>query len=243
MGDFKSKLKEVLPKRLWNFLRIMNRIIHNFYFRIKYQNSQKIFCIGLNKTGTTSMKAALKEMGFVVAPQRPAEKMIDLWAKRDFKKIVGFCKYAGYSFQDVPFSLPFTYVILDYFFPKSKFILTVRNNSEQWYNSVTKFHAKKWGKNGRIPTKEDLQNANYIYKGKLWNSNRKIFFTPESSPYKKDILIDYYENHNKNVKEYFRHRPDDLLVLNVSEKGAYKKLAKFFGVKTDKNIFPWENKT
>lgn len=32
--------------------------------------------------------------------------------------------------QDVPFSLPYTYVVMDQYFPRSKFILTVRYGSE-----------------------------------------------------------------------------------------------------------------
>ena len=221
----------------------IKRKLKKIYIGIKVSNKPKIFCIGANKTGTTSIKAALKEMGFIVAPQRPAEKMIDQWPKRDFQKLIKFCKYSGEAFQDAPFSFPYTYVVLDYFFSNSKFILTIRNNAEQWYKSLTNFHAKMWGENGRIPTKKDLQNANYLYKGSPWFGNRQLFNTPEDEPYKKDVLIDYYETHNKNVIDYFRHRSKDLLIINVAKKGAYQKLASFLKINTKKTEFPWENRT
>ena len=48
---------------------------------------------------------------------------------------------------------------MDHFFPESKFILTIRDNSEQWYNSITKFHAKLWGKENRVPTKEEFESC------------------------------------------------------------------------------------
>lgn len=230
-----NKIKESLPdKAKW--------IILKYYGRIKSVGKQKIFGIGNNKTGTTSLKVAMNELGFVVGHQRTAEKMTEDWAKRDFKPIVKYCKSAQF-FQDVPFSKPYTFVVLDHEFPKSKFILTVRDSAEQWYHSLTKFHAKKWGKNGRIPTKEDLQQASYIEKGRPWRANRFSYDTPQEDPYNKDVLIQYYINYNKSVKEYFRHRTDDLLIINVAEEGAYQKLCDFLGVEPVRDGFPWKNKT
>ena len=209
---------------------------------LRVAGKPKVFCIGRNKTGTTSMKAAMQELGFVVGNQREAELLIDDWAKRDFRRLIRHCKCAQF-FQDVPFSYPFTYVVLDYAFPGSKFILTVRDSPEQWYNSLTSFHAKKWGKKRRIPTKEDLQEATYIEKGRPWRSNRLRAITPEDDPYNKELLIADYIYYNKTVQEYFSHRPNDLLVLNVAEKYAYQRLTGFLGVETDKAEFPWKNKT
>ena len=60
---------------------------------------------------------------------------------------------------------------------------------------------------------------------------------------KKDVLIEHYNSHIKSVKNYFRFRQDDLLILNVAENGAYKRLTNFLGVENNKNEFPWENKT
>ena len=230
-----EKIKKSLPDSIkW--------IIRKNLGRIRSAGKQKIFGIGNNKTGTTSLKAAMEEFGFVVGHQRTAEKLIDDWAGRDFERIVDYCKSAQF-FQDVPFSKPYTYVVVDHEFPGSKFILTVRDNPEQWYNSLTKFHAKKWGKDGRIPTKEDLQQATYIEKGRPWRANRVTYNTPEHDPYNKNILTQHYVEYNNSVKEYFRHRPNDLLVLNVAEDNAYQKLCHFLGVEPVGNSFPWKNKT
>lgn len=222
-------------------MNLPNKII-SLKRHISVYNKPKIFGIGANKTGTTSLKAAMEEMGFIVGFERKAEGLIHKWAQRDFKPLVRYC-YSAQFFQDVPFSLPYTYVIMDHFFSNSKFILTVRDNSEQWYNSITKFHAKKWGKEGRIPTKEDLQKATYIYEGRPWDSNRILFDTPENEPYNKKKLIEYYETHNRIITEYFRHRPNDLLILNVSDKNAYQELCDFLGVRKKNGNFPWKNKT
>jgi hypothetical protein len=216
------------------------------YFVRNYLRSlgkQKIFCIGLNKTGTTSLEKAMRDMGYIVGHQVTAERYVTKgWGVRDFRKLKWYCRTAVF-FQDVPFSKPYTYIILDYLFPSSKFILTVRDTPEQWYDSLTKFHAKLWGKDGRIPTKEDLLDATYGYKGAPWVANRMTFTTPEDDPYRKEILLDYYSNHNKHVMEYFRHRPEDLLILNVAESDAYRKLGAFLGKEPASADFPWENHT
>ena len=220
---------------------IINKI-KTFKDTLRVYNKSKIFGIGANKTGTTSLEAAMKNLGFITGNQRKAENLINQWAERNFDEIIKYCHSAQF-FQDVPFSLPFTYIVLDNHFPNSKFILTVRDNSDQWYNSITKFHAKLWGENGRIPTEKDLKNANYIYKGRPWHTNRLLFNTPKEEPYKKDLLINYYEQHNNSVKEYFRYRQEDLLILNVGEVDAHKKLCDFLKLHTTMNSFPWENKT
>jgi hypothetical protein len=209
---------------------------------IKVYGKPKVFGVGNNKTGTTSLKKAMEDLGYVVGRQRTAENLMKQWSKRDFKKLIKYCHTAQF-FQDLPFSKPYTFIVLDHEFPGSKFILTVRDSPEQWYNSITKFHAKKWGANNRIPTKEDLQNATYIYKGAPWDFNRWEYITSENDPYNKEELIKSYITYNESVIEYFRHRPKDLLILNVADKNAFKKLCNFLGKPHTSEDFPWENKT
>ena len=212
------------------------------FYRAKAYNKQKVFCIGLNKTGTTSLERAMSDLGFLVGNQREAELLFEDWVIRDFKKLIRYCKTAVF-FQDAPFSHPYTYIAVDQAFPKSKFILTVRDSPEQWYNSLIRFHGKLWGNGNVPPTVEDLKNAKYIYKGAPYRNIIRSFDVTDEEPYKKDILIEHYNRHLKNVIDYFKFREEDLLILNVAEDGSYKKLTSFLGVKTDKTEFPWENKT
>lgn len=202
---------------------------------------QKVFCIGLNKTGTTSMAKAFNDLGLVVGLQRPAELLLKDWARRDFHRIFLYC-HTAQAFQDIPFSLPFTFQALDRRFPGSKFILTLRDSPEQWYESLTRFHASIIGR-GRIPTMDDLMEATYNFRGAMYVANRLIFNTPPDDPYNQASLISYYNTHNMAVLEYFRHRPEDLLALNVAEPGAYERLSNFLGKPCPARDFPWENKT
>ncbi len=45
--------------------------------------------------------------------------------------------------------------------------------------------------------------------------------------YRKDLYMRNYVDHNRNVIEYFRHRAQDLLVLNVGDPDAMRKLCDF----------------
>jgi len=85
---------------------------------IRVIGKQKIFCIGLNKTGTTSLKVEMEKLGYVVGNQLQAELLFDDWIKRDFKRLIRYC-YTAQFFQDIPFSCPYTFITLDHAFPGS----------------------------------------------------------------------------------------------------------------------------
>lgn len=222
-----------LPKQI---ARIKNQLLRS--------NSPKVFGVGLNKTGTTSLKVAMDNLDFKCGDQRIAEKLFQDWKLRNFNQIIEHCKSAQF-FQDIPFSLDYTYILMDHAFPNSKFILTLRNDEEQWYESVVKFHSRKWGKNGDIPTKEDLISSNYIYKGWAWDVINATFKSPENDPYNKDALINYYRQRNYEIQQYFKFRKDDLLILNIAQKGSYQELCEFLKKENNDNKieFPWENRT
>lgn len=219
------------------------KLIKEVKYAVKIlQNPQpKIFCIGRNKTGTTTLHKTFLQHGFRVGSQPKAELLIDDYAKRDFKRIIRYCKSAQ-AFQDLPFSLPYTYMILDNAFPGSKFILTERDSDEQWYNSLIKFQSKKFNKSGVLPSKEDLQNATYREPGYAWKVNRILYDSPEDDLYNETRLKTSYNNHNAQVKDYFRHK-DNLLVINVSKAEDYGRFCEFLSLTPQAETFPWENKT
>lgn len=225
--------------------RIKNRVerhIKEIQNKRQAAGKVKYFCIGRNKTGTTSLKQAFEDIGYPVGNQRKAEILTGKhYFQNEFQPIIDYCKTAQ-VFQDVPFSYPDTYKMLDKAYPGSKFILTIRDNPEQWYRSITSFHSKMFGKNGELPTAEDLKNAPYVWPGFMYNVIR-VHGTPDDDPYNREIMVNHYENYNKEVFNYFKNRPDDLLVINVSEKGAYKKFIDFLGIDSPFDDFPWENKT
>lgn len=222
-------------------LRKTRRFIIDKYKRIGLAERTKYFCIGRNKTGTTSLKKAFAELGFVVGQQRIAEQIYDEHYFNDnFAPLIEYCKSAE-VFQDVPFSCPGTFQYLDRAFPGSKFILTIRDSAEQWYNSLTSFHSKKFGK-GKLPTVENLRNAAYVRPGFMYNTVR-LHGTTDDDPYRKSIMTAHYKAHNLAVANYFTNRPQDLLILNLRDADAYRQFTAFINVSSPYSDFPWENKT
>jgi hypothetical protein len=226
-------------------LRVTNKLKKEY--REHFQNpalvkgKPKIFCIGRNKTGTTSLKKAFKDLGYIVGNQHTAEKLLPYYKAGNFQPIIKYCLSAQ-VFQDVPFSYPETFKYLDKAFPGSKFILTVRDSSEEWYQSVTKFQSKLFGK-GKLPVKEDLQQAKYVWKGWIWECNRILYSTPENDIYNKEALITSYNEYNQSVINYFSKRSDDLIIINLKESNSYQQLMSFLQIDSPFNSFPWENKT
>ncbi|MDO6597679.1 sulfotransferase [Oceanihabitans sp. 2_MG-2023] len=211
--------------------------------KIINKNEAKVFCIGFNKTGTTSLEAVLKGFGYNIGDQTIGETLIKSWYHRDFKDIIKLSKTAT-AFQDVPYSLPYTYLFLDRYFKNAKFILTERDSAEQWYKSIVKYHSKLWSNGVKAPTTEQLKNGNYRYKGFAYDYMRFVYGEiVETNPYHKETLIEAYTNHNQSVKAYFESRPEKLLTINISNASDYGKLCAFLNKPQSREDFPWENKT
>ncbi len=203
---------------------------------------RKVVCVGRNKTGTTSIEAALNSLGFRMGLQARGEMIRGDCAKRDFTRVIALCRTAD-AFQDVPFSNnPHTFQAVDASFPGSKFILTLRDSPEQWFDSLVRFHTKIVNK-GRIPTAEDLREFEYRYKGYLWEGFVNQYGDDEHLLYDKDVYIASYLEHNRKVTEYFRHRPDDLLVLNVGHTDAMQRLCEFLDVPYRGQTMPHMNRS
>jgi len=51
-----------------------------------------------------------------------------------------------------------------------------------------------------------------------------------------------YERHNREVRDYFKDRPEDLLELNITLNEGWEKLCPFLGLPVPKTAFPHSNK-
>jgi hypothetical protein len=176
-----------------------------------------------------------------VGSQKRAELLVKDVVNNNLEDFLKYVKYAGVAFQDVPFSLPNTFKMLDEKFPNSKFILTIRDSPDIWYKSLTNFHAKLFG-NGKTPNKSDLIKAKYAYPGYAWEINRICYNSPEDDIYNKDILIQHYIDYNNSVIDYFKTQPEKLIVVNLSEPNAAERICNFLNTKRTIEKVPWKNK-
>ncbi len=198
----------------------------------------KIFCIGYNKTGTTSLSEIFFQNGFLVAPQQPFECNMESYFFNSYDTIVKMIKedYFQYSFfQDVPFSLPQLYKTLYENFPDAKFILTVRDNEDVWYNSLIRFH-KKIFINFKNPTE-----ISYGYKGMIFKKLTQTYGAPKHNPYDYKSLTKSYLKHIEDVETFFKDKNNSLLKINLKDDDLIDKLETFLEINLHNRKVPHLN--
>lgn len=164
--------------------------------------------------------------------------MAEHYRDREFGPIIRYCCTVE-AFQDVPFSWPFTYVVLDQAFPESKFVLSVRD-PDDWYRSYIR-HQKQVVGTDKIPTAEELKNHPYVWEG--WLYDIKVWTgRPEEKFYDEYFLKNRFTRYNKNVKNYFQFK-ENLLTINVANNESYHRLCAFLGEDPVYEKMPWENRT
>ena len=181
----------------------------------------KIFGIGSPKTGTSSLGESFNLLGF--KHKTWDESLWEKYENGDYETIFHIAeKYE--SFEDGPWNGPDLYYqkgpafykMLDQRFPNSKFILTIRD-SDSWIKS----HELHFSSEGlkKIPEKYWIYN------------------------YNRTEMVACYEKRNKEIIEYFKDRPRDLLIMDICEGDGWEILCPFLGVDIQNVLFPHVNKT
>ena len=172
----------------------------------------KVFCIGFHKTGTTSLRVALQALGYRVTGPNGVN---DPDIENNVYAMADGLVEEYDAFQDNPW--PIIYKTLDEKYPGSKFILTTRT-PESWINSQVRHFGK-----GVTPMRT------WIYG----------FGCPEGN---EDVYLSRYLHHNQEVVDYFKDRPADLLIMNLTEGDGWEKLCSFLGTGIPSTHFPHANK-
>ncbi len=224
--------------------RIRKEILSSHQTIINRSSYNKIFCIGLNKTGTTSLEKLLLLFGYKTGNQSVGEILsLDWLIDQNAKRIIKYC-YTADAFQDAPFSFPGLYKVLDNAFPNSKFILTVRSNPEEWFDSLIRFHTHLFSSDKtRPPTEADLRNATYCYRGYALEIFTYLHGYPKTPLYDEEAYKQQYIMDNDEKRSYFKKRPANFIEINLANKKDFQRLCDFLEVKTTINDFPWLNRS
>ncbi len=243
MLSVKNIIKSICPPILYHLLKKLYFCGSNG-IDASHKYSGKVFCVGFHKTGTTSLEQVLIDFGYRVGDQAVGEMLLGDCQHQDYNRLIRLCE-AAEAFQDTPFCQPAVYRVLDKTFSDAKFILTVRDSQERWFQSLVRFHTRLFSSDpSRLPTEADLDNAMYRYRGFVLELVKFGYCYPDVALYDEVRYKQFYTKHNQEVIEYFSDRPDKLLVLNVAQPGAYQELAAFLNVKvSEKKKFPWKNKS
>jgi hypothetical protein len=172
---------------------------------------RKVFGIGFHKTATTSLAQALTHLGYRVTG--PNAVTDPNIAEVAEQTVYEIANYYD-AFQDNPW--PLFYRQLDRAFPGSKFILTIRP-TEAWLRSIVN-HAR------------DISTP-----------MRTWIYGVGNPKGHEAVYVARYERHNREVMEYFRERPHDLLVMDITASDGWEKLCPFLGEQIPPVAFPHAN--
>lgn len=177
----------------------------------------KIFGIGLGRTGTTSLTKAIDILGFT--PTLHGLKYID--------QLRG-CKFASDIFVAARWKF------LDYAYPKAKFILTDRDTFS-WIES-SKRHAGSTIKHGRSGARSE-----YGLKLALRTAESR-FIIYGTTVFEPETFIIAKEKHTNDIKKHFKHRPNKLLIMDFEKGDGWDKLCEFLEIPIPDKPFPHKHK-
>ena len=177
------------------------------------QNMQKkVFCIGFHKTGTSSLGAALTILGYSVTGPNGVN---DPNIGDNVLSMADELSEVFDAFQDNPW--PVLYERMDKKYPGSKFILTIRDSKDWIRSQVRHFGGQK------TPMRE------WIYGAGCPKGNEETY-------------IGVYERHNQAVLSYFRERPNDFIVMDLTRGAGWKDLCAFLDKPIIDGSFPHHNR-
>lgn len=192
------------------------------------RNFNKIFCLGLSKTGTTSLHRAFLELGLKSIHHGPPNYKTIAELKQGHDLIIEQmrqCKQQGEpllkyineydAYCDIG-AIIYDFELLDRQYPNSKFIYTDRE-MDDWIDSMIR-HVQRNIENVR----QNLYQTNFVkIEEERWRSNKIA--------------------HLNRIKAYFQEREADFLLMNIIAGDGYEKLCPFLGLDIPNSNFPHKN--
>ena len=181
-------------------------------------SKSKIFGIGLSKTGTTSLANALQILGYKTKDNMGIVK----YAAGDVSSVDLDLVDAFEALTDTP--IPSFYRELDVRYPGSKFILTVRD-SEGWLKSCKKQFTPRFA-------------------GIQTDAHKRLFIDLYGTDaFDEQGFARGYERFVSGVREYFKNRQGDLLIIDIAAGEGWGKLCPFLERPVPDIPFPKANVT
>jgi hypothetical protein len=172
----------------------------------------RVFCIGWHKTGTTTLGLALVQLGYSVVGCRL--DMVHPLRRGDLNAVLDTAGEYD-AVQDVPWAALFKE--LDERYPGSRFILTQREESS-WLKSARRHFGDAY-----VPLHE------WLYGEGVLQGHETLY-------------LERFRRHDREVREYFRGREEDLLIMDLQAGDSWDALCGFLGHDRPNRLFPHANK-
>jgi len=196
----------------------INNRIRSSWLKLRPVRTAKVVGIGLPKTGTTSLGYCFRRFGF---KHQTFDMDLALKVKRNQIDDVLRVAEKHEAFEDWPWFL--LYKEFDRRFPNSKFILTLRKDTETYVRSLQGHHER-----------EGIRNKDWV-KPHWWDE----VHGQEPAQWDYDYSARRYENHNRAVLEYFAGRINkDLLVVCWENGDGWEALSRFLNKRAPDEPFP-----
>lgn len=175
-------------------------------------HQEKIFGIGLSKTGTTSLYAALDQLGFKTGTFAHMAKLgLDDWFENNFQE--DYIKDYE-ALTDLP--LVGFYQSLNSRYPNSRFIYTIREKSG-WLNSCEKQFTT-------APKRKFGRKTNHFVYG--------------SEKFDLEIFSAAYDKYSTEIPSFFSDKPSQFLILDLFSGDGWEKLCGFLHKDIPDTPFP-----
>jgi hypothetical protein len=199
----------------------------------------KIICAGLSKTGTSSLGAALEELGFSCL-HFDQQRLNDIIEGRDPNP--DFRRYDDIdAVLDVPSAFFFRELLAAY--PSAKVILTVRDVDEWWIS--IRDHFKRlpivwptWKDRVRYMTRGAEEMGSWLENSRFRTNVRTMVY---GSPDAREFMYKKrYREHNAAVMNEVP--AERLLTMDIAAGDGWNTLCPFLGLPRPEVAFPHQNK-
>ena len=212
-------------------------------------SKDRVFCISMQRTGTTSTGDFLADHGYSVAGWTVSDyyNWPYLYSTGNDEAIFKSTAFQAYNaFEDSPWYHPDMYKKLFNRFPNSKFILLQRD-SDEWFDSMLRHSDGKTPGNtfrhcqvyNRLPEFYNRLEDDDDFHPTLNKSDNLMSLKGKRKHYTK-----VYENYNKEVITFFENsNPERLFTTQLEDPDKWKKLGDFLEVNVDNNYHKHSNKS
>jgi tetratricopeptide (TPR) repeat protein len=185
----------------------------------------KVFGIGLSRTGTTSLAAALAQLGLLTLH----------WANRLTGEMLSDSDLPLFdAFLDTPACMNFERNY--YLYPQSKFIYTTRPWPD-WVGSWTAYTQHRWQLSGYDDIADIMQRPDQFEFGTQFADVHLALY------YNHGSYEQAFDAYDRRVRIFFADKPADrFLQLDLFGGDGWAKLCAFLGVDPPDGAFPWENR-
>lgn len=211
--------------------------------------ARRVFCISMQRTGTTSVGKFFRDFGFRWCgwPSDERNNWSGAWYDGDFERIFSSAEFrAADAFEDSPWFMPDFYKVLLHRFPEARFVLFTRD-AASWFRSMVHHSGGDIIGGGRIHCRiyrRELEYFELLRSGRIDEVSENDIYAPKVMKMtgRAKHYMDVYTLHNLEVQAFFRRRaPASLHVGTLEDPRKWQRLGEFLGVHVPEGYVSHEN--